>query len=83
MRDLQEIDELRPAPRTTPTVVLWLMLSVVLGGAAVLAWTPPAALVGPMASANAAAASAGVRKEAPRAAASVAPRDPAGDRSSR
>ena len=51
MSDFQEIEDLRPAPRTTPTFVLWLMTLVVLGGGAFLAWTPPGAVVGPRASA--------------------------------
>jgi len=51
MSDIQEIEDLRPAPRTTPAFVLWLMMLVVLGGAAFLAWTPPGAVVGPRASA--------------------------------
>lgn len=49
MNDLQEIGDLRPAPRTTPTLVLWMMMLVLFGGAALLAWTLPWALVGPTA----------------------------------
>jgi hypothetical protein len=38
MIDFPDIGDLRPAPRTTSTVVLWLMLLVVVGGAGVLIW---------------------------------------------
>jgi hypothetical protein len=37
MSELQEISDLRPAPRTTPTPVLWLMLTAAVSGAGVLA----------------------------------------------
>ena len=33
---MQELDELRPAPRTTPTAVLWLMAALVVGGSGAL-----------------------------------------------
>jgi len=36
MNEFRNIEDLRPAPRPTPRLVLWLMLFVVLGGAALL-----------------------------------------------
>lgn len=33
---MQELDALRPAPRTTPTAVLWLMAAIVVGGSGLL-----------------------------------------------
>jgi len=32
MRELHEPDELRPAPRTTPKIVLWILCAVAIGG---------------------------------------------------
>ena len=39
MIEFPDVGDLRPAPSNTPTAVLWLMLLVVVGGAAaLLAW---------------------------------------------
>lgn len=38
---MRELDELRPAPRRTPTAVLWLMGALVVGGSGLLVWTQP------------------------------------------
>ena len=35
---MQTLDEIRPAPRRTPSAVLWLMAAVVVGGSGLLAF---------------------------------------------
>ncbi len=40
MNEIQELSDLRPAPGTTSTTALWMMLAVVCGGAAMLIWLP-------------------------------------------
>ena len=40
MNEVKEISDLRPAPRTTPTSLLWTMLVVVIGGVGLLIWSP-------------------------------------------
>jgi len=42
MNDFREISDLPPAPRQTPTSVLWVMAAVVLAGSAALVWSEPA-----------------------------------------
>jgi hypothetical protein len=42
MNDFKEISDLRPAPRQTPTSVLWAMAAAVLAGSAALVWSEPA-----------------------------------------
>lgn len=48
---MQELNELRPAPRRTPRAVLCLMAAVVVGGSVLLVWVPPTPAVGALASA--------------------------------
>jgi hypothetical protein len=43
MRDFQDISQLSPAPRRTPTSVLWVMTAVVVAGSVTLVWSEPAA----------------------------------------
>ena len=42
MSDFKEISDLSPAPRRTPTAVLWTMAAVVLAGSGALVWSVPA-----------------------------------------
>jgi hypothetical protein len=42
MNDFREISDLPPAPRRTPTSVLWVMAAVVLAGSAAVVWSEPA-----------------------------------------
>jgi hypothetical protein len=51
MSELQEIGDLRPAPRTTPIAVLWLMFLVVVGCACLFALPLHADAARPIASA--------------------------------
>lgn len=41
MSEFKDFGDLRPAPRTTPLTVMWLMLAVVLGCMALLVWASP------------------------------------------
>lgn len=47
---MQEVDELRPAPRRTPTAVLWLMGIVFAGGTGLLLLESPPGKPAPWAS---------------------------------
>jgi hypothetical protein len=40
--DFKDISDLSPAPRRTPTSVLWAMAAVVCAGSAALIWAVPA-----------------------------------------
>ncbi len=40
MREVRDIGDLRPAPRTVPAAVLWALAFVAVSGAAVLATAP-------------------------------------------
>jgi hypothetical protein len=42
MNDFREISDLPPAPRRTPTSVLWVMAAIVLAGSAALVRSEPA-----------------------------------------
>jgi len=42
MSDFKELSDLSPAPRRTPTPVLWAMGAVVVAGSAALIWPVPA-----------------------------------------
>lgn len=47
---MHAFDEIRPAPRTTPLAVLWLMVAVVIGGSGLLVFaTSPTAPTTPYA----------------------------------
>jgi hypothetical protein len=48
---MQDLNDLRPAPRRTPRAVLCLMAAVVVGGSALLVWAPRMPTVGALASA--------------------------------
>jgi hypothetical protein len=48
---MQDLNELRPAPRRTPRAVLCLMAAVVVGGSGLLVWAPPTPAVDALASA--------------------------------
>jgi hypothetical protein len=49
---MQELNELRPAPRRTPRAVLGLMAAVVVGGSGLLVWAPRTPPLGVLASAH-------------------------------
>ena len=53
MSELKDIDDLRPAPCSTPMRVLWAMLAVVVGCVGLLIWAPPSATGVEMATASA------------------------------
>ncbi len=39
MSDFQDLSQLSPAPRRTPTAVLWVMAAVVVAGSVTLVWS--------------------------------------------
>ena len=39
MIEFSDLGDLRPAPRNTPSAVLWAMLTVAVGGLGALVWT--------------------------------------------
>ena len=69
---MQDLNELRPAPRRTPRAVLCVMTAVVVGGSGLLVWAPPRSAVGALASA-AGSASRLAARPAPPMPASAAP----------